>query len=174
MHGPQVVLAAVSRSASALCVPWNRTDGECRCAPDITWGRQMGGHTCARTAVLAVQEDPPSPAVRPGPIHGMGRSVRCRAHHLTGSASVALNDADGNRPTSARTFFVRPEQGNESEPARASEHNSMRMMRQSDRKVERTHLKALLETFERPLLGASHLPLFPHFARHLTRDWRAV
>ena len=134
----------------------------------------MGGHTCARTAVLAVQEDPPSPAVRPGPIHGMGRSVRCRAHHLTGSASVALNDADGNRPTSARTFFVRPEQGNESEPARAGEHGSMRMMRQSDRKVERTHLKALLETFERPLLGASHLPLFPHFARHLTRDWRAV
>ena len=137
-------------------------------------GRHMGGHTCARTAVLAVQEDPPSPAVRPGPIHGMGRSVRCRAHHLTGSASVALNDADGNRPTSARTFFVRPEQGNESEPARAGEHGSMRMMRQSDRKVERTHLKALLETFERPLSGASHLPLFPHFARHLTRDWRAV
>ena len=85
---------------------------------DAGMGRHVGGHTCARTAVLAVEEGPPSPAVGPGPIHGMGRSVRCRAHHLTGSASVALNDADGNRPASARTFFARPVQADNGHIAR--------------------------------------------------------
>ena len=39
-------------------------------------------HTFPRTATLAVQKDPPSPAARLGPIHAMGRTVRCRAHAL--------------------------------------------------------------------------------------------
>ena len=46
------------------------------------------GQTCSRAAALAVQVDPPSPAARPGPIHGMGRAARCRAHALTGPASA--------------------------------------------------------------------------------------
>ena len=111
----------------------------------------MCGHTCARTAVLAVQEGRPSPAVRPRPIHGMGRAVRCRAHPLTGSASVAHNDADGNRPTSARTFFSRPVHVNEANSARRADHVDMRFMRHSNRKVERAHLLGLMEMFERAL-----------------------
>jgi hypothetical protein len=46
--------------------------------------RHLGGHTCACSDALAVQEDPPSPAVRPRPIHGMGRPARCRANGHTG------------------------------------------------------------------------------------------
>ena len=57
-------------------------------------GMRVVGHTCARTVVLAVEEGPPSPAARPGPIHGMGRRVRCRAHPLTGSAGATLNAVD--------------------------------------------------------------------------------
>ena len=49
---------------------------------------RAGGHTCARAVALAVREDPPSPAARPGPINGMGRAARCRAHALTGPASA--------------------------------------------------------------------------------------
>ena len=43
----------------------------------------------ARPAALAVQEGPPSPPARLGPIHGMGRAVRSRAHPLTGLATRA-------------------------------------------------------------------------------------
>ena len=43
-------------------------------------GMWMRGHTCAQTTALAVEEGSPSPAARPGPIHGMGRAIRCRAH----------------------------------------------------------------------------------------------
>jgi hypothetical protein len=85
---------------------------------DTGMGMRVHGLTCTRTAAFAVEEGPPSSAVRPGPIHGMGRAVRCRAHPFTGSASVALNDADGNRPTSARTFFSRPAQADKGHTAR--------------------------------------------------------
>ena len=53
-------------------------------------GQRMGrgagseAHTSAPDVALAVREDPPSPAVKPGPIHGMGRAARSRAHALSG------------------------------------------------------------------------------------------
>ena len=49
-------------------------------------GREAGSeaHTSASEVVPAAQDDPPSPAARPGPIHGMGRAVRSRAHALSG------------------------------------------------------------------------------------------
>jgi hypothetical protein len=53
---------------------------------DAGMGMRVRGHTCSRTAVLAGEEGLPSPAVRPGPIHGMGRAVRLQAHPLTGTA----------------------------------------------------------------------------------------
>ena len=88
------------------------------------------GHTCAyKVLVLAVEEGPPSPAARPGPIHGMGRRVRCRADPLTGSAGATLNAVDKNRPTSARTFFPRRAQADEVGPAREADHDDMRIMR---------------------------------------------
>ena len=43
---------------------------------DAGMGMRVRGHTCSWTAVLAGEEDPPSLAVRPGPIHGMGRAAR--------------------------------------------------------------------------------------------------
>jgi hypothetical protein len=43
----------------------------------------------ARPTALAVQEGPPSPPARLGPIHGSGRAVRSRAHPLTGLATRA-------------------------------------------------------------------------------------
>ena len=70
---------------------------------------------------------------------------------LTGPASVALNGADGNRPTSARTFVARPAQVNEANSARLADHVDMRFMRHSNRKVERAHLPGLMEMFERAL-----------------------
>ena len=64
--------------------------------------RQVGGHTFERRDALAVQEGPPSPAVRPGPIHGMGRAVRYRAHALTGQASAKRNAEHESHSTFAR------------------------------------------------------------------------
>jgi hypothetical protein len=81
-------------------------------------GMWMRGHTCARTTALAVEEGPPSPAARPGPIHGMGRAVRYRAHALTGPASAKRNADDEHSSTIARTFFFRPAQADEAESAR--------------------------------------------------------
>ena len=111
----------------------------------------MGGETCTHTAVLAVEEGPLSPAARPGPIHGMGTAVRCRAHSVTGTASATNNAADENRPTSARTFFPRPAQADEVGPAREADHDDMRITRQLNRKVQRAHLPGLMEMFERAL-----------------------
>ena len=107
------------------------------------------GHTCSCTVILAVAEDPPSPAVRPGPIHGMGTAVRCRAQSVTGTASATNNAADEHFPTSARTIFARPVQVDEAESARDTDHDDMRFMRQRNWKVKRAHLPGLIEMFER-------------------------
>ena len=85
---------------------------------DAGMGMRVRGHTCTWTAALAVEEGPPSPAARPGPIHGMGRTVRYRAHALTGPASAKRNADDEHRSTIARTFFFRPAQADEAESAR--------------------------------------------------------
>ena len=57
-----------------------------RAAHGQRMGRGAGSeaHTSAPDVALAVREDPPSPAVKPGPIHGMGRAARSRAHALSG------------------------------------------------------------------------------------------
>ena len=102
--------------------------------------RQTGGHTCASPDALAVREDPSSPAVRPGPIHRMGRAARCRAHALTGSASARRNIEDESHPNFARTLFPRPVQADEAEPARDSAHDTMRLSRWHGRVDERAHL----------------------------------
>jgi hypothetical protein len=73
---------------------------------DVGIGMWVRGHTCSRTAVLAGEEDPPRPAVRPGPIHGMGRAVRLQAHPLTGPVRCSQRRR-ANRP---RTFVARPAQ----------------------------------------------------------------
>ena len=93
-------------------------------------GMRVRGHTCTRTAILAVEEGPPSPAARPGSIHGMGRAVRYRAHALTGPASAKRNADDEHSSTIARTFFRRPVQADEAESARDADHDDMRFMRQ--------------------------------------------
>ena len=61
------------------------------------------GQTCASAAALAVEEGPPSPAVKPGPIHGTGTAVRCRAYPVTGPASAKRNADDEHSSTIART-----------------------------------------------------------------------
>ena len=48
----------------------------------------MGGRTVARVVALALQEGPPSPAARPGPVHVTGRAARSRAHALSGEAAT--------------------------------------------------------------------------------------
>ena len=118
---------------------------------DAGMGMRFGGQTCARTAALAVQESPPSPAARPGPIHGMGRAVRCQAHALAGPASAKRNADDEHSSTIARTFVGRPAQANEAESARETDHDGMRIMRQINRKVKRAHLFCLMEMFEQAL-----------------------
>ena len=87
------------------------------------------GQTCSRAAALAVQVDPPSPAARPGPIHGMGRAVHYRVHALTGLASARRNAEDEDRPTCARMFFARPTQVDEVESAHREDHNNMKIVR---------------------------------------------
>ena len=111
--------------------------------------RQTGRHTCARPDALAVREDPPSPALRPGPIHRMGRAARCRAHALTGSVSAWRNAQDECRPTFARTLFPRPAQAGKGCSARASDHEDVRTSRWHGRVDKRTHLPDLPQTFER-------------------------
>ena len=125
---PAVALMMASRAASSRTLPAhsNRADGECcACQIDRVHGRRDAGTWACdwvgipvRTAALAAQEGPPSPAVRPGPIHGMGRAVHYRVHALTGLASAKRNAEDEDRPTSARTFFARPAQADEVESAR--------------------------------------------------------
>ena len=92
-------------------------------------GMRVVGHTCARTVVLAVEEGPPSPAARPGPIHGMGRAKRCQAHPSRAQRSATHNAVDENRPASTRTFVGRPAQADEVESAREADHDNMRIMR---------------------------------------------
>ena len=98
-----------------------QADGDLRCVTDSHedgaprqrvqgMGMRADEHTCSRAAAVAVQEGPPSPAARPGPIHGMGRAVRCRAHTLTGPASAETSLEGGECPTCARTFFAWPAQ----------------------------------------------------------------
>ena len=63
------------------------------CASNKGVGRPEWAGTPARTSgrsrFLAVLEDHPSPAARPGPIHGMGRAVCGPAHALRGWSRVA-------------------------------------------------------------------------------------
>ena len=49
-------------------------------------GREAGSeaHTLASDVALAAQNDPPNPAAKPGPIHGMGRAAHSRVHALSG------------------------------------------------------------------------------------------
>ena len=58
-----------------------------RMAPGATdvhaWAGE-GGRTSALVAVLAAQKDPLSPAAGLGPIHGMSRAARSKAHALSG------------------------------------------------------------------------------------------
>ena len=54
-----------------------------------TCGR-AGRRTFAAVVALAVEEDPPSPAARLGPIHWMGRAVRSKALQPRGSKSNML------------------------------------------------------------------------------------
>ena len=100
-------------------------------------GMRVRGHTCARTAALAVEEGPPSPAARPGPIHGMGRAVRCQAHALTGPASAMRNADDEHSSNIARTFFRRPVQADEAHSAHDPDHEGMQMPRWRERVEER-------------------------------------
>ena len=105
----------------------------------------MGGRTLPRVVALAVREGPPSPAAKPGPIHGMGRPVRCRAHGLTGLASAKRNAEDASCPTLVRTFFPRPVQAGKAYSARDSDHGDMQMSRWHARVEERAHHPALPE-----------------------------
>ena len=57
---------------------------------DVAHEGGKGGRTFAPVDALAVQEDPPSPAARLGPIHWMGRAVRSQAHALSGHTMQAL------------------------------------------------------------------------------------
>ena len=107
-------------------------------------GMRVRGHTCTRTAALAVEEGPSSPVLRPGPIQGMGRAVRCQAHALTSLASARRNAEDENSSTIARTFFPQPAQAGEACSARASDHDDMQMSRWRGRVEERAHLGGLL------------------------------
>ena len=118
--------------------------------------RQVGGHTLERHDALAVREGPPSPAVRPGPIHGMGRAVRYRAHALSGLASAKRNADDEHSSTIARTFFQRPAQAGNGCSARDSDHEDMRMSRWRGRVDECAHLPALPEEFERHAASRVH------------------
>ena len=92
-----------------------------------------------RAASLVVRVGPPSPAVRPGPIHGMGRTVRYRAHALSGLASAKRNAEDASCPTLVRTFFPRPVQAGKAYSARDSDHGDMQMSRWHARVEERAH-----------------------------------
>ena len=105
---------------------------------------------------LAVREDPPSPAVRPGPIHGMGRAVRYRAHALTGLASAKRNAEDERHPSFARSLIPRPAQAAKAYSARDSDHEDMRMSRWRGRVDECAHLPALPEEFERHAASRVH------------------
>jgi hypothetical protein len=107
------------------------------------------GQTCSRAAALAVQVDPPSPAARPGPIHGMGRAVRCRAHALTGPTSAKCNAEHESRPTFVRTFIPRPAQVGEGCSAHDCDHNDRRKSRWHTRVDKCAHLQTLPEEFER-------------------------
>ena len=149
---------ALSGMSGCRAVGLSGLSGSCQvpvgsCCRAVEPGLKVREHTCSRTAVLAGEAGPPSPAVRPGPIHGMGRAVRrCLAHPLTGSASVALDDADGNRPTSACTFFARPVQADKVNSARDSDHEDMRIRRAHAGIDDRgAHLPGLMEMFERAL-----------------------
>ena len=107
------------------------------------------GQTCSRAAALAVQVDPPSPAARPGPIHGMGRAVRCRAHALTGPTSAKCNAEHESRPTFVRTFIPRPAQVGEGCSAHDCDHNDRRKSRWHAQVDKCAHLQTLPEEFER-------------------------
>ena len=68
----------------------------------------MGRRTLARTVALAAREGPPNPPVRAGPIRGMGRAVRSRAHTLPGQRWRPGIRRDGNRIACARTIAREP------------------------------------------------------------------
>ena len=112
------------------------------------------GQTCASAAALAVEEGPPSPAVKPGPIHGMGTAVRCRAYPVTGPASAKRNADDEHSSTIARTR-ARSSDGlrkrTRPKSAREADQDDMRIMRQINGKVKRAHPFCLVEMFERAL-----------------------
>eukprot|EP00966_Prymnesium_polylepis_P055927 1293811-Prymnesium_polylepis.1 len=57
---------------------------------DVAHVGWRGGRTFAPVVALAVEEGSPSPAVRLGPIHWMGRAVRSKAHALSGHTMPAL------------------------------------------------------------------------------------
>ena len=57
---------------------------------DVAHVDGRGGRTFASAVALAVEEGPPSPAARLGPIHWMGRAVRSKAHALSGHTKQTL------------------------------------------------------------------------------------
>jgi hypothetical protein len=67
-----------------------------------TCGRAGAGRTFARIVSFAVQEGPPSPAVRLGPTKAVGRAARSRAHALSGQAEARKSCRRGNYATCTR------------------------------------------------------------------------
>ena len=163
---PGSALSAAVSATSPLANPAERSKARIKIGAwhigcgDAGMGMRVRGQTCARAAALAVREGPPSPVPRPGPIHGMGRAVRYRAHALSGLASARCNTDDEQSSTIARTFVGRPAQADEVRSAREADHDDMRIMRQINRKVQRAHLPALPEMFERTSIGLQAYLLF--------------
>ena len=143
---PGSALSAAVSATSPLANPAERSKARIKIGAwhigcgDAGMGMRVRGQTCARAAALAVREGPPSPVPMPGPIHGMGRAVRYRAHALSGLASTKRNADDEQSSTIARTFSQRPVQADKDDSARREHHEDMQMLRGRGTIDKRAHL----------------------------------
>ena len=68
-------VAGVRKSARRRCTCWGTQAMQASTTEAYAWRRYL-----QRAAFLVVRAGPPSPAVRPGPIHGMGRALYAVRH----------------------------------------------------------------------------------------------
>ena len=68
-------VAGVRKSARRRCMCWGTQAMQASTTEAYAWRRYL-----QRAASLVVRVGPPSPAVRPGPIHGMGRALYAIRH----------------------------------------------------------------------------------------------
>ena len=131
-----------------------------------------GGRTFAPVVALAVEEGPPSPAARLGPILRMGRAARSKAHALSGHARPPSRVTEANGLSCARACACEPRNARGHDSSPSDDHLGMLIVLVSAGIV--THCSPAARWFKRLCNNGASSTCEGLGARGVSEGWRDV